>query len=38
MRQFSATNEGDLEDSYDSDRELGPFYDAADGMVEIVED
>ena len=38
MRQFSVTNEGDLEDGHDSDGELGPFYNAAVGMAEILED
>ena len=37
-RQFSASNDGDLEDAYDSYGELGPFYDAVDGIVEILED
>ena len=38
MRQFSAVSEGDLTDGYDSDGALGPFYDAVDRMVEILED
>ena len=37
-RQFSSENKGDLEDCHDSDIELGPFYDAADRMVQILED
>ena len=37
-RQLLAANEGDLEYGYDSNGEFGPFYDAEDGMVEILED
>ena len=35
MCQLSAANEGDLEDGYDYDRELGPYYHTADRMVEF---
>ena len=38
MCQFSASNEGYLEDGHDSEVELVPFYDAVDGMVKILED
>ena len=38
MHQFSAVDEGDLEDGCDCDGELGPFYDVADGVVQNLED
>ena len=38
IRQFSPVDESDLEDSFDSDDELGPFYDAVDEQIDIIEE